>query len=76
MLAAKQAREPVFPFVARTIHTGTTQALAMVAEADPALAERIRPESPRTFASAWETLATRCASEEPGMEFSKTRCAD
>ncbi len=62
MLAATQAREPVFPFVARAIRSGATRALAMAAEVDPILADRIRSESRNTFASAWETLATRCES--------------
>jgi len=62
MLAAKHAHEPIFPFLARAIHGGAAKAQAMVAEIDSTLADRIRPESQRTFASAWETLATRCAS--------------
>jgi hypothetical protein len=62
MLAAKQAHEPVFPFVARAIRSGATRALAMAAEVDLTLADRVRSEARNTFASAWETLATRCES--------------
>jgi len=63
MLAAKRAGEPVFPFVARAIHSGPARALAMVNEIDPALPDRVRPSGEsRPFTSAWETLVTRCES--------------
>jgi hypothetical protein len=65
MLATKHSRQPVFPFVARAIHAGAAQALGILAEVDPALADRVRPYGHRgsgPFPSAWETLITRCDS--------------
>jgi hypothetical protein len=65
MLAAKQSGQPVFPFVARAIRAGAARALGMLAEVDPALADRVRPYGhggSGPFPSAWETLATRCNS--------------
>ena len=63
MLAAKQSRQPVFRFVAQAVRSGAPRALALVSDIDAALADRIRPQDDsRTFASAWETLATRCES--------------
>jgi type IV secretion system protein VirD4 len=65
MLAAKQAGQPVFPFVARAIRAGAARALAILAEVDPALADRVRPYGhggSGPFPSAWETLVTRCDS--------------
>jgi hypothetical protein len=63
MLAAKQAGEPVFPFVARAIRGGPARALALAAEIDPSLTDRVKPPGEsRPFTSAWETLVTRCES--------------
>jgi hypothetical protein len=65
MLAAKQSGQPVFPFVARAIRAGAAQALGMLAEVDPVLADRVRPYGhggSGPFPSAWETLVTRCDS--------------
>ncbi len=63
MLAAKHSRQPVFPFIACAARGGASRALAMVSEIDPSLADRVRPQGEsRSFASAWETLVTRCES--------------
>jgi type IV secretory pathway TraG/TraD family ATPase VirD4 len=63
MLGAKQSHQPVFPFVASAVRSGASRALAMLAEVDPALADRVRPDGhggSGPFPSAWETLVTRC----------------
>ncbi len=61
MLAARQSGELVFPFVARASQGGAPRALEMITDIDPALADRLRPVGDsRPFASAWETLVTRC----------------
>jgi type IV secretion system protein VirD4 len=65
MLAAKQSGQSVFPFLARAIRAGAARALGMLAEVDPALADRVRPYGhggSGPFPSAWETLVTRCDS--------------
>jgi type IV secretory pathway TraG/TraD family ATPase VirD4 len=63
MLGAKQSQQPVFPFVASAVRSGASRALAMLAEIDPALADRVPPYGhggSGPFPSAWETLVTRC----------------
>jgi type IV secretion system protein VirD4 len=61
MLGATQAREPVFPFVARATRGSAARALDMLRAIDPTLPDRAKPVGDsRPFAGAWESLVTRC----------------